>query len=148
MSLSGKGKKKPQSFINKISGKDNPFYGRKHTKEAIAKIIKNRIGVPLSETHKYNISNANKGNKAYWYGRKHSKKTRDKISEAGKGRKPSVETIIKRTRKNSIITEIQARIIKKLLKNKLLKQSEISCIMNIQYYVINTINRGLTWKHI
>jgi len=86
MSKASKGKKKPQSMIDKITGKGNYFFGKKHSKESLQKMKDVRTGVPLSkshrqsiglghkgvsltEQHKINISNAQKGDKCYsWKG--------------------------------------------------------------------------------
>ena len=56
-----------------MSGKNNPFYGKKHTKEAKDKISKSRIG-------KYG------GDKNPFFGKKHSEETRKKLSELKKAR--------------------------------------------------------------
>jgi NUMOD3 motif len=47
---------KPGTF----KGEKNPFYGKTHTPEAIRKIVKNRIGKPLSKEHKMAISKSMK----------------------------------------------------------------------------------------
>jgi len=93
-----------------FKGKDNPFYGKKHSKKTrekmriarlktaknpTKKMIEGRksaalkmIGHKVSKETKKKISLANKGNK-HNVGRKVSKKTRDKISKGNKGKKRS-----------------------------------------------------------
>jgi len=86
ISKASKGKKKPQSMIDKITGKGNHFFGKKHSKESLQKMKDAKTGIslseshkrsigakhkgiPLSEQHKRNISNAQKGDKCYrWTG--------------------------------------------------------------------------------
>ena len=98
-------------------GDENPFYGRKHTKEFVKKIsktnkgnsyslgrklteeTKSRIGEKakgriMNEETKKKISDAHKGNQ-YNKGKKMSEEAKKKIGEAGKGRKHSEETINK-----------------------------------------------------
>jgi len=60
------------------SGKDNYFYGKKHSKKTIKK-----------------ISEAKKGHIPWIKGRKHTEKSRKKQSEAKKGKKASKETKMK-----------------------------------------------------
>lgn len=41
-----------------VAGKNNPMYGRKHTKESRAKMSATRTGMKLSESHRRNIGRA------------------------------------------------------------------------------------------
>ena len=67
-----------------FSGKNNPFYGKKHTKEALKKISEAVKGRKHTEEAKKKISEGNKGN-TNTLGFKHTKETRKKMSEAKKG---------------------------------------------------------------
>ena len=91
-------------------GKDNPFYGKKHSKETLAKIAKSKAkyknnptkkmiegrkrqaekmrGRKVSSKTRKKISLANMGHQ-YNLGHKVSKETREKISQANKGKKRS-----------------------------------------------------------
>ena len=76
-----KGKKCPN-----MSGKNNSFYGKKHTEETKRKmrmVAKNRP--TISEDTRKKLSKANKG-------RKHSEESKRKISEVNKGHFTSEET--------------------------------------------------------
>ena len=96
-----------------FKGKDNPFYGKKHSKETLAKIAKSKAKYKNNPTQKMiegrkrqakkmkgrhyqteeskrKISLTHKGNK-YNVGRVVSKKTRDKISKGNKGKKISLK---------------------------------------------------------
>jgi hypothetical protein len=95
-----------KKMIECISGENNPFYGKTHTKEVREKLkIANlnsgtNKGVPKSEEHKRKLSEHFKGKKnpkvaEALRGRKLSAETKEKISKAGKGRKFSPEAIEK-----------------------------------------------------
>jgi len=58
-----------ESHRNKYNGKNNPFYGKKH-----------------SEDTKYKISKANIGRPGYWLGKQFSEETCRKLSEMRKGK--------------------------------------------------------------
>uniref|UniRef100_A0A6M3IDV2 HNH nuclease domain-containing protein n=1 Tax=viral metagenome TaxID=1070528 RepID=A0A6M3IDV2_9ZZZZ len=80
------------------SGKNHPYYGKKFSEEHRRKLSESHMGQvawnkgkELTEEQKIQISNILKeyyanGNEPWMKGRKHSKKSRKKISEAGKGR--------------------------------------------------------------
>jgi G:T-mismatch repair DNA endonuclease (very short patch repair protein) len=70
-----------------LSGKNNPFYGMKHTEETKAKfreIAKKRI---FTSDTKKKMSESKMGSKNTFFGKKHSEETKRKISEAKKGQK-------------------------------------------------------------
>jgi hypothetical protein len=88
-------------------GEKHPFYGRKHKKESIERMIEKRIGIkqseewiekrtsklrgtPLSEEHKKKLSESNKGKVL-------SEKTKKRISESKKGSIPWNQGLIKDT---------------------------------------------------
>ena len=75
-------------------GKNNPFYGKKHSKEARARISMARKGKTLSAETRAKISAKGKG-------RKVSEETRARIGRARKGRKHSAETKAKMSGKNN-----------------------------------------------
>lgn len=62
----------------KMTGEDNPFYGKKHSEESKKK---------MSESHKGKYEGENNPN----YGKTHSKEAREKISKANKGKTVSEE---------------------------------------------------------
>lgn len=66
--------KKPQI------GKDNPFYGKYHTKEAKQKISKAKKGKTLSEETKYKMCEAHKG-------KTHTEESKEKMSKNTKTKK-------------------------------------------------------------
>lgn len=73
--------------IRKVTtGKNNPFYGRKHTEETKQKISKSKAGKKQSEEIRKKKSEIFRGEKNPMYGKHHSDSTRKKISEANKGK--------------------------------------------------------------
>jgi len=62
-----------------LSGKNNPFYGKHHTKKTKELISKQKMGVKLSIEHRKNISDGLQG-------RKQSSATKEKIKESLLGR--------------------------------------------------------------
>ena len=84
-------------------GENNPMYGKclteehkrklsesrkgvKLTKEHIEQLTKSKKGKPLSQEHKDKISKANTGENNGFYGKHHTEETRQKMSEAKKGK--------------------------------------------------------------
>ena len=84
-------------------GENNPMYGKrlteehkrklresrkgvKLTKEHIEQLIKSKKGKPLSQEHRDKISKANTGENNGFYGKHHTEETRQKMSEAKKGK--------------------------------------------------------------
>ena len=57
----------------KFKGKNNPFYGKKHTEETKQKISKNRKGQCSGENH-------------HFYGKKHTQEELKKMSENRKSK--------------------------------------------------------------
>lgn len=110
------GFKHSEETIQKISGKNNSFYGKKHTKETKERIRqsvsgKNNYwyGRELSKEHINKISKIkkiqNKGKSNPFYGKHHTEENKRKYSENQKGEKsycygkhPSEETIFKLTK--------------------------------------------------
>lgn len=82
------GKVMPQEIRQKISnslkGAKNPFYGKTHSPEVIAKIIAANVGkvVVITEEQKQKISQANKGEKNGMYGKKHTPEAHAKMALA------------------------------------------------------------------
>jgi len=63
------------------SGKNNPFYGKKHTKITKQKMSNVKTGVKLSENHKKNISESGMGRAPWNKGKKASKETIEKMKK-------------------------------------------------------------------
>jgi 5-methylcytosine-specific restriction endonuclease McrA len=61
--------------------------------ETLLKMSLAKKGKKLSDDHKKKISEANKGDKAHWFGKKMTDEARQNMSLAGKGRKQSPEHI-------------------------------------------------------
>lgn len=72
-----------------LSGKDNPMWGKTHTKETRNKISKKIKGRKLSQKHKEKISKSIKtyliDNDHNWTGKKHSDETKQKMKLAQSG---------------------------------------------------------------
>ena len=79
-----------------FSGKNNPFYGKKHTKETRKKISEASKRRSHTEKFKKELSERMKGN-TNTLGFKHTKETRKKMSEAKKGVKFTEEHIKNRS---------------------------------------------------
>ena len=78
----------------KLTGSDNPMFGKTHTEEAKKKMSNPRYGSDnpmFGKTHteesKKKISEATKGENNAMFGKKHTEESKKKISEATKGRK-------------------------------------------------------------
>ena len=67
-----------------FSGKNNPFYGKKHTKETVEHLRKINLDKVVSEEVKQKISEKTKGENNPFYGKTHTEETRQKISEIRK----------------------------------------------------------------
>lgn len=63
----------------KLKGKDNPFYGKHHSKETKEKISKKNTGRKASVQEIEKRKEINKGIQNPFYGRHHSKETKEKI---------------------------------------------------------------------
>ena len=76
--------RKKQSL--RMKGKNNPFYGKKHTKESIDKIIAANIGKKVihSEETKQKLSKTHQGQLNPFFGKKHTLETIQKITESSK----------------------------------------------------------------
>lgn len=91
-------KKLSEYMMGRFIGENNPFYGKKHTKESIEKFTRNGedhafYGKNHSETTKKKMSESQLGEKnhmygknGYWKGKKRSEETKRKISESRKGK--------------------------------------------------------------
>lgn len=82
-----------QRLSENRKGKNNPFYGKKHTKETrekMSKALRGKnhplYGKHLSDETKKKLSDLNKGENGPFYGKKHTKESREKISKANKGK--------------------------------------------------------------
>jgi len=72
-----------QKISNSLKGEKNPFYGKTHTPESIAKIIATHTGRTFTHTEstKIKISIANTGEKNGMYGKKHTEETKAKFKD-------------------------------------------------------------------
>lgn len=89
--------KKPE-YINGMTGRvgeKNPFFGKKHSKETIEKILKNRKWYKPSKETIEKISIANSGENNPFFGKKHTKESLSKISDTHKGKVISKEQRLK-----------------------------------------------------
>jgi hypothetical protein len=69
----------------RVSGKNNPLFGKHHSAETRRKISEAHKGKHISEEHKRKLNGS-------WIGKHHSIESRKKISEASKGRHYSIAT--------------------------------------------------------
>jgi len=100
ISNANKGKKASEETRRKMSnsklGKNNPIFGKGHTKEAREKMSKNKKRFFGKDNHFFNkrhseetkkkISESLKGKNNYWFGKHHSEETKRKMSESAKRR--------------------------------------------------------------
>lgn len=105
ISKAHKGLKVSDETKRKISkatkGKNNPFYGKKHSKATRQKMKENHwdcsgenhylYGKHLSEETKQKLREANIGENSYWYGKHKTEETKQKISMAITGQKRTDE---------------------------------------------------------
>lgn len=78
---------------NANKGERNHMYGRKGE-------LHPNFGKPMSDEQKEKLRGErpySQGENNYFYGKKHSEETKKKLSELAKGRKPSEETLLKRS---------------------------------------------------
>ena len=78
---------------NAHKGEKNHMYGRKGE-------LHHNFGKPMSDEQKEKLRGERpyaQGENNYFYGKKHSEETKKKLSELAKGRKPSEETLLKRS---------------------------------------------------
>ena len=78
---------------NAHKGEKNHMYGRKGE-------LHPNFGKPMSDEQKEKLRGERpyaQGENNYFYGKKHSEETKKKLSELAKGRKPSEETLLKRS---------------------------------------------------
>jgi hypothetical protein len=106
-----------ESKRGKMIGKNNPFYGKRHSEESklkMSKSLQGREGCMKGKKHteesKIKMSISRKGKESHMKGRKLSLETRNKISESQIGRIP--------WNKGKNISEEQKRKISETLKNK------------------------------
>lgn len=95
---------KREKLRERSRGKNNPMYGKTHTKEVRERISKHHLGhsynkgCKLSSEHIAKISARQKlrtGPKNSFYGKKHSLETRKHLSKISQGRKSSNRNIIR-----------------------------------------------------
>lgn len=127
--------KRKKEISNRIKGKGNPFYGKKHSIETIQKfkyIAQNRLPeiynkIALANSNKIipkevriKISNSTKGQKNHFYGKNHTKQSKKKISIKAVGRILSDEL------KNKIsLNTPKSQKLYKLIDNKIIEYNSI-----------------------
>lgn len=72
-----------RKISNSLKGEKNPFYGKSHTPEAVAKIIAANVGKTFihKESTKVKIGLANAGKRNGMYGKKHTEETKAKFKD-------------------------------------------------------------------
>ena len=74
------------SFIESLSGKNHPLYGKNHSEETKQKMSEVKYNKNLNEETKQKLSEAKAGKSHPLYGKNHSEETKQKISEATSGK--------------------------------------------------------------
>lgn len=77
--------------MKNLAGKNNPMWGKHHSKESREKMRVLKAGKPLSAEHREKIRLTRVGEKHWNYGKHQPKATRLKISKSRKGQKLSIE---------------------------------------------------------
>lgn len=99
-------------------GKNNPFYGKHHSKKTIQK-LKNRV---ITNEWRKKISEAMKGRTPWMKGKHHTKEAKNKLSEERKGKHNSPETEFKKGQEpwntGKHLSEETKKKISEALKNK------------------------------
>ena len=85
---SSKNKERAEKLKETMKGKNNPFYGKHHTKETIEKMRNVKLGKKLTEEHKKKIS---EHNTRPFLGKHHTKETIEKMRNAKLGKKLTEE---------------------------------------------------------
>lgn len=129
------------------------------------------LGLKLSEETKIKMSEAHKGENAYWFNktmhpnfikagqiarknRKYTDEQRDKVSKQFKGTTKSQDTIekMKEAQKgsNNPSAKLNEEKVKEiiLLLNKKISMKEIAEMFKVSYETISSIKRGLIWKNV
>ena len=84
----GQGGNLGEEVNKKLRGKNNPFYGRRHSEKTRKKLSEAHKDHKVSEETRKKISEKLKGKQAWNKGKHHSEESKQKMSEAHKG-KPS-----------------------------------------------------------
>jgi len=113
------------------SGKDAPFYGKHHSKEARQKISEALKGRGHTEEHKKKLSRSLKGNEP-------SERTKEKISEANRGEKNF----------SSKLTKKKVKVVLHLLEGGHFTQRQIGAMFGVSNSTISMIAVGDNWKHV
>ena len=74
------------SRSTRMSGSQNPMYGKKHSEEAKLKVSEANTGNTWSEERKLKYGQEHTGENNTFYGKTHTKETREKLSEFAKNR--------------------------------------------------------------
>jgi group I intron endonuclease len=129
-----------EKTIKKLSerntGKGNPFYGKKHTKEVIEKMANSKRGKHLTDEHKQLLSSAISKEKHYLYGKHPSITVREKQSTAHSGEKSSTAKL----------SWEQVREIREKYATGQYLQKEIADMYNMSRAAIGGIVLNWYWK--
>jgi len=79
----------------KMKGKENPFYGKKHTDETRKILSESRKGIKLTEDHKNKLLSSRRGKPAWNSGIKYTDEQKSKLPKTWLGRSHSTDTISK-----------------------------------------------------
>ena len=78
-----------------MKGKNNPFYGKKHSDEFVKWITEHNKNYRFTEQQKQKLSATMSGAGNPMFGKNHTNETKNKIGNANRGRIPSIETRLK-----------------------------------------------------
>jgi len=128
----------------RLLGSDNGMYGKTHSIEARNKISMAHKDIPLSQSHKENISEATKGEKNHFYGKNHSKETKEKMSKNHANVSGNKNPFY---RKGKLSTKDVVEIIETLKSNKF-SHRQIANKYNVSRQIITGINIGVIFKDV
>ena len=126
-----KSKATSSAFFCSATGKDNSFYGEKHT-EASKQLIRENV------LNNHNHMCRQRGEANHNYGKVHTAETKALWSEQRKGSNNG----------KSKLTENDVMNIKSLLKLGKQTQTEIGNLFNVSKVAISHINTGYRWSHL
>lgn len=114
-----------------MTGKDNPFYGKKHTNITKSEISLKNTGLRRSDKFKMAKSSQMIGNNNHFYGKYHSIESRRQMSMNGSCKKLTPEQVFE---------------IIDMYKNKRYYQRQIASMFGISKSQVGRIVNGQRWK--